>query len=675
LICRLLLDDLRNERFSVISFYERRIRRILPAFFVVIWVVVILGVIMLFPDYLLYLSRSVIPATFFYANFYFQKQSISYFASNVDDNPLLHTWSLSIEEQFYVFFPLLLCIAWRISPKRFMYFLIIGALLSLGYSEWLLGHSADQAFYFLSSRSWELLLGAIFATGVIPELKNRSVREAAGLAGIASIGCAVFMFSPRTPFPGIHALVPALGTALLIHSGGTGQTFARYLLERKPLVLVGKISYSLYLWHWPLLTLTRLWQERPLSVTQSSLIVALSFILAAFSWRYVEQPFRLQKATTVLTSSSQTNKTFALGALASTASLIVALAISYGWQERPTNDTQSFLIAALSFILAALSWRYAAISAQQRPGTLSSFSRAKMFALTALALTVTFTVALALYRSHGWPSRYPMEVRKILDSTKWVDVCKLDAEKNGECLLGKPLKANESPKAVLWGDSHANTLAAGLGEIASRENWSLAIFPTTCTPILNYGSERCRGVNSRMMSWLDANPAVSTIVVSSRFLGFEGANMKWALGLEPDSHLSDDDFRNFIGRLRGTIKHLVQLRKRVVLSDPVPEIGQDIPRMLSRAILDKKNPEDVTYSYDAYYRQNKLILDLFDEFDGSPGVVRVHVGQKLCPEARCRFFLNGQLLYRDSNHLTLAGSRIVAPLFAAAIDDPQAEAH
>ena len=293
LITRIIDNELRERRFSIIGFYERRCRRILPALFAVLALSLAAGYVILPPSDFEGLGKSAIATIGFGSNFYFLA-NIDYFSPSSEFLPLLHTWSLAVEEQFYIVFPLLLMALVRWRESRVFRVLIYGLIvLSLAMSVVMTDRWASAAFYMLPPRGWELLLGAVLALGLVPQFSHQGLRQVSALVGLALILVAVILFDDATPFPGFAALAPVLGSALLIHAGTGGTTQAGRLLALKPVVFVGLISYSLYLWHWPVLAFLRQMQG---SVDLDPLMVVLALVLmfagAILSWRYVERPFR-----------------------------------------------------------------------------------------------------------------------------------------------------------------------------------------------------------------------------------------------------------------------------------------------------------------------------------------------------------------------------------------------
>ena len=290
-----LHEDLEQGRFSVWRFYAKRIRRIFPALFVTVGVTAVVAYVLLLPSYLLDFSKSLLAAAVFLSNLYFWQTS-GYFAADAVHRPLLHTWSLSVEEQFYLFMPLATFVIYRYLGRRWLTVLLPAILASLALSAYATTTAPTANFFLLPTRAWELLLGAALALSKIPPTRSRWLGEALGIIGLAMIGYAVFAFDEATAFPGLNALFPCLGTALLIYVGqaqnARWQTAATALLSLRPLVFTGLISYSLYLIHWPIVSFLHYQALEPPGALQVAAILAASFALAALSWRYVEQPFR-----------------------------------------------------------------------------------------------------------------------------------------------------------------------------------------------------------------------------------------------------------------------------------------------------------------------------------------------------------------------------------------------
>lgn len=291
LITGILLEDIRKDRYSIARFYERRARRILPALFLVLLFASIAAYKLLMPNDARDYGRSLIATLFFASNIAFSRE-MGYFDGPATLKPLLHTWSLAVEEQFYIVYPLFLFLVTRLFRKK--YATAIGSVLvvSFAYSVWRVRTEPSTSFYLTTSRAWELLIGGLLAIQSVPKLRHKLAANLVGIAGLGLIAYGVFAFSAATPFPGWHAIFPCLGAALIIYSGMEVQTIVSQLLSLKPMVFVGLISYSLYLWHWVIIVYAKQYLGHSLSGRESVAVILASFAIASLAWKYVENPFR-----------------------------------------------------------------------------------------------------------------------------------------------------------------------------------------------------------------------------------------------------------------------------------------------------------------------------------------------------------------------------------------------
>lgn len=251
LISRIIYSEVLNGSFSIFRFYERRARRILPALFTVMVGSSIAAMVVFYPSELVTYSKSAIASALFYANVYFFSVD-DYFGPTADTIPLLHLWSLGIEEQFYIVFPLLVLLFRLWSWRAVNMIVICLCAASLLASQLMVGTDPAAAFYLLPYRGFELLIGCIIALPKFEQQpRSRALRETAAAIGLACLIGAVVTFGPETEFPGVAALLPCFGTAMIIWTGGTARTSVSTVLSIRPLVYIGKISFSLYLVHWP----------------------------------------------------------------------------------------------------------------------------------------------------------------------------------------------------------------------------------------------------------------------------------------------------------------------------------------------------------------------------------------------------------------------------------------
>jgi peptidoglycan/LPS O-acetylase OafA/YrhL len=304
LISSIVFNEISESRYSVIGFYERRIRRIFPALFAMLGIVSLFAVIYLLPAELVAYSKSMLAATASASNFYFWRHS-GYFDAPTS-YPLLHTWSLAVEEQFYILFPIFLILVRKFFPSRLRLSIIVLFCASLVASVIIVSQNRQTAFYMPYTRAWELLLGTILSLEMFPHLDRAWLRNLATLAGIGLIGFSIFFYTERTLFPGLTALAPCLGSALIIGAGEGGSSLVAKVLSWRPIVFIGLISYSLYLWHWPIIVLQQMGVFIGASAITSQRLAALlpqhrldmivevllSMVFGILSWRFVERPFR-----------------------------------------------------------------------------------------------------------------------------------------------------------------------------------------------------------------------------------------------------------------------------------------------------------------------------------------------------------------------------------------------
>lgn len=292
LITTIILNELEAGRFSILAFYERRARRILPALVVVVLATWPAAWALMLPAQRVAFSESIAAVALFVSNLLFAAK-LDYFAPTEAETPLLHTWSLAVEEQYYLLFPLILVLAWKFGrrvPGAVIAFLLVASLALAEYG-WRTDPEAN--FFFTGSRAWELMAGALC---VLAERRWGPCRsEALAALGLSMMLAAVFLFSDATPMPSVWTALPVTGAALVILAARGGGVVAG-LLATRPMVAVGLVSYSAYLWHQPLFALARVRSIGTPSDWIMAALTVLTFVLAWASWRYVETPFRRRPA-------------------------------------------------------------------------------------------------------------------------------------------------------------------------------------------------------------------------------------------------------------------------------------------------------------------------------------------------------------------------------------------
>lgn len=616
LITKMIADDLGRGRFSLSDFYARRVRRIVPALAAMLTAVTLFALATFTPQELQRYGYALASAAFFSANIYFWRTE-NYFVAEPEPSPLLHTWSLAVEEQFYIFWPLGLMLVFALGLRRFLPALAILGLIAAFVAALVLVRMSPQfAFYMLPARAWELLLGAALAVAAVPAFKAQWLREAAAALGVAAIVAAVVILDNRTETPGLWLLLPCLGTALVIHAGSGGTSFAGRALGFAPLVWIGLISYSLYLWHWPMLVLPQLVLARDLGALEIAFAIGLSVLAAALSWRFVEQPFRRRSV-----SDAKTRNAFLVrGAAALSALLLLGVAIAQigGWL-----------------------WRASPQAAQA----------------DAAVIHDTAPICLARERSSGQASELPPLK---------------------ECLFGA---AGDAPVSVLWGDSHANHLRPAL-EPWAKANGAIVrqVTKALCPPLLHVSPavaprnmrEDCKRFNAETLNWILATPSIRQVILSARWPIYLGRS--WPRhGVTPVLTSGETVPKNaalaiaaFEMSLDETLKALTAKGISVVVLAPLPDLYQGGGKCIGRSIHLGWDPQRCAASAVETASRMQPIATVIETLAARyPGVTVVQQAPIFCDDKLCDPLKDGVVMFRDDNHVTPAGAKLIVDKFPA----------
>jgi peptidoglycan/LPS O-acetylase OafA/YrhL len=608
LITGLIRHEIDTGRFSLVNFYERRVRRLLPALFAMLLVVTVSAAWLLLPADLADYAKSVLATSLFASNFLFWQEA-GYFGRAAEEMPLLHTWSLAVEEQFYILFPLFLTFIAGRTRKPYVAATALVTAVSFALCAVGVAVERDAAFYLAPARAWELGLGALLALGAIPVAHRRDVRSVVGLLGLGALLCSVTLYTPATVFPGMTALLPCLGTAAIIWAGSGGHSVVGDALSARPVVLTGLVSYSLYLWHWPLLTLGRYYAVRDLTVLETSLLLTLAVVAAVASWRYVERPFRgksgLLERRQLFTAAATL---MGVAVVASTAAIVAE-----GWPAR--SDPAVRRIVDGGNDRRTRDWECGNTSvAKIRSGDLCSTGGPQAGAPTFLVWGDSHARAMA---------------DAIGAAAAHADVAGLLALRSG-CA---PLRD---------------------AEVAGQD-----------------AEHDCSAFTEGVLDLSARSPAVTDVVLAGRWaLLAEGTRYGHESG-EPvtlsDSHSRERSLANnqqvFARALRGSVTALLAQGKRVWLVASVPEVGWDVPSVLARSHRFGRMPPDAPTRAE-YTARQEHVLAVLEELDALPGVVVLRPDAVLCRDVRCAVTRDGLPLYFDSHHLTLRGGALLEPLFA-----------
>lgn len=605
LIASIIRAELEDGSFSLAGFFERRARRILPALVVMIAIALVAGWLMLLPSAFQSFATSALAALLSVSNFWFWREAGNYFAERNDATPLLHTWSLGVEEQFYLIVPLLLLamFRWRRSWLPAVAVVSVAVLFVAGaYVAW---SRPAAGFYLVPFRAWELGIGVLLAVVPLPLLRSRWWRETLAAAGLAAILGAALLYTEGTPFPGVTALLPTLGAAALIYAGTSGESAAGRLLSVRPMVLVGLISYSLYLWHWPILVFLQFFLVRSdLAPVQAAAAVAVSFLAAAVSWRFIERPFRrrtwLSRRTVLWTSVG------GVGALAAVSALVL---VGKGVPERFSPELQP-LVALLE-------------GARGMGPECSTSPFAEQGSCRFGAEGVEPTVLL-------WGDSHAGAMRPAIDgAARMAGVAGLVAW-SPACPPVLGLVQADRPDCLGFNDGV-------LGELRRRTAIRTVILDGRWARWDHNDSRPGGGIGSPTPYHVD-DPALP---------GEPGADgvVAFGLGLMLDTLLTEG--------------------YSVILIGTTPEFGYSVPEVLF-AELRWGMTHLITDAAD-YAERNRRMLRLFEEFDQRPGVLYVPIHDILCPD-ECIVGLDGHPVYRDEDHLSVYGATtLLAGVLAARI--------
>lgn len=619
LITAIITRDIDAGHFSLVDFYHRRLRRIFPAFIVVALFTLVVSWLLLMPADFRSFGKSLFGTAAYTSNIVFWREA-GYFDLSKWSKPLLHTWSLAVEEQFYLFFPVAMMLVARFMKAQLA--LLIGAffLLSLlGNIILVEGNRQAFAFYMLPTRAWELLLGSMLALRIYPDIQKRGVQNGLSLLGLAAMLYGGFSLTSSSSFPGFNALIPTLGAALFIYAGlVSGEAaWGSRLLSNKITVFTGKISYSLYLWHWPLIVFSKYALDRDLMQVEKIVIVAVSFAAGILSWKFIEQPFRHRVVL------KKRRNFFVFCGLMSLFLIFMGLMImdQDGLPQRFGKDFFKISEAGRNF----------------NP------------------------LRDTCYHRGEFPS---------------VDMLE-------QCALGIKEKTRGFD-FILWGDSHADSFAPMVDQVMATQGFrGVEITGTACPPLMgaeidvegpvfmNQSKDKfkkCAAFNREVYDFIARNEGIRTVVLSARW-GYYTKNVSINREEEDqniyifdakDGHFSaENSQRVFRESLQRTVKSLHALGKRVVIIGPVPESTQNIPSCLAKEIILKRGSCTPLRLADFMSRQD-FVLSAFSSLEDAT-VFYPHVTQ--CGGGTCMILKDGYPLYYDDDHLSIHGALFFADSF------------
>lgn len=620
LITSIILRELKSGSFSMIKFWERRVRRIIPALFVMSLSTAVAGYFLfLYPLDSENLGKSLVALPLFLSNLFFMRRD-TYFDTEVDTYPLLHTWSLAVEEQFYLFFPILLWFLWRFSKSKMRTVVGLLGVVSFGLSVYLLhfvpgnffsaplvphsfwggASNATAAFYLLPTRVWELIAGAAL-TNVAGVQLQRWQAELTSLLGIFLVLSSMVLLDATSSVPGLAAVLPVGGVILVIFAHHNTKTIGSKFLSWQPLVWVGLISYSLYLWHWPLLVFART-VYGTLNLFQTVSILLASGYVAWLSYKYIEMPF-LQR----------TRCSSRLGMFLCGASMLVVLAISgylllrLDTQARVPEQLASIPMAENS--LGSTYWR--------------------------------------CFRSYGLPALL----------------------REGPCVLGVR-KDQVIPDFALWGNSHAGAIATTIDELATAHGaYGVSLIEAGCAPVrgVEYpvAAPNCDTFSQYSLDYL-TDVSIARVLIVANWYGYVGGRGEPGyikLPTQTEFTLANAQLA-LESQMRNVIEQLsLQPDREIYILLQPPQHDNYNPRTLFyQSIYSNKLANDVILTRgdheEAQVFVRSMLYRLADDF---PAAHVLDPTEEFCSNGTCEL-IDDVVLYRDFEHVNYFGANRMTPL-------------
>ncbi len=610
LIAGIIFSELGGGTFTLRDFYERRARRILPALLLVAATTLVIGLMVATPAPLTELAHSTFAVVFFVANIFFYMRE-DYFAEPGKLTPLLHTWSLAVEEQFYLLFPLLMAISWKFIRGAIIPILIAGTVISLLLAAYTDRHDPSAAFYLFHNRAWEILTGCLLAS--LEKRPNpRWIAEVAftlPTIGFGLILTSICLLDSGERSVGWNNGLAVLGTALIIRFGRGSDTVS-WLLRMRPVVGLGLISYSLYLWHQPAFAFARSYMVNTPTDSTFLFLVLICVSLAYLTWRFVELPFRRRNTVT--------RQNLALTLTGSTAVLLVCAGlteVSGGFPHRFTKEQLDIL------------------AAKPERGTATVDGRNCR--------------------------RQSIEAACIIGRARAEPTFAVLGDSHAETLTG-PLSEMFNKMAI---SAYVYTYPA-CPFIAGVEPAGKKI------PCAEFEEGVMEALRAHRITNVIINDRSTAYISGAGFDNGEGGVEPGEIAAFRPVGVVGNEVDRIAGTataLRRTLQRLLDMGITVYYVLPVPEVGWHVPRTLVRLIAQDRLP--LTTSLSRYLNRNEIVLKIAEDMKNHQGFIPIYPHSILCSadSGRCLTHSAGEVFYTDTDHLSLSGAEKLAAAIISAI--------
>lgn len=619
LIGSILWHELQTtDRIDLIGFYSKRFRRIAPAFSAMALVTSLFASAILLPFDLREFGKELLSSSTYTSNIYFYLNA-GYFDTAAEQKLFLHTWSLSVEEQFYIVLPLFLLIAIRFT-RSISTLLAAVAVISFLLCLLATARAPDAAFYLFPFRAWELLAGVSLGIWALNNSWHFAIHRAVSWVGLILIGLAVALIEPGHGFPGLWALLPVAGAVLII-ANGRNQNAVNAVLASQLAVFIGLLSYSLYLWHWPILVLTRYYVGDHLSGATLAACLIATFVASWLSWKYVEMPFRRRKLTRSFNVIAAGCATSVVGA-----TLGALFYVQNGLPGRFSKDVAGHIGASQDFLQ---DWRRCRIETQ---GPLKTIETCRL----------------------GPEGQEP----RVL---VWGDSHVRGFKE------GLALAADEAgvPGLLVWTAGCPPVIG-----ITKKES--------SATPAQD---ARCSQINARIVQALPNVPSVVSVLLIGRwnyYVEGRGVGLDQHNTISIRSSLPTEAVEDPASAMEDALKHTIQEMAssgiRTFLLQQTPEIANYDSRVFAKrlahgiALDGGANKLSATLARNQAEARSARSRALISRIARETDLVVLDPWPDLCDTERCSAIKNGQPIYFDNNHLTNTGARALRHLFAPALN-------